>query len=117
MKPDGIMLRWANDSYVEDLLKAGVKVYMMTDGFLHSKTMVIDDDWCSVGSANMDFRSFNNNFEANALIYDEACAKKVRKVFENDMTHCNEIELEEWNKRPMRRKIQESLTRLFSPLF
>ena len=117
MKPDGIMLRWANDSYVEDLLKAGVKVYMMTYGFLHSKTMVIDDDWCSVGSANMDFRSFNNNFEANALIYDEACAKKVRKVFENDMTHCNEIELEEWNKRPMRRKIQESLTRLFSPLF
>ncbi len=117
MKPDGIMLRWANDSYVEDLLKAGVKVYMMTDGFLHSKTMVIDDDWCSVGSANMDFRSFDNNFEANALIYDEACAKKVRKVFENDMTHCNEIELEEWNKRPMRRKIQESLTRLFSPLF
>lgn len=116
-KPDGIMLRRINDSYVSELLAVGIRVFLFEDGFLHSKSIAIDDAWCTVGSANMDFRSFLNNIEVGALIYDTATCTAVRQVFEEDLKYCREIDPERWARRPLRRRLQESATRILSPLF
>ena len=116
LKPDGFWLRWANDSYFTDVLSAGIRVFTYTPGFLHSKALVVDDSWSTVGSTNMDFRSFENNFEANAFIYGRASALRVKAVFEEDLAHCTEVFLDEWRRRPIRRRLLESFTRIFSPL-
>ena len=116
MKPDAFWLRWANNSYLTPILKAGVRVYFYEAGFLHAKCAVADDDWCTVGSTNLDFRSFENNFEANAFIYDQETAKALRKRFENDLAHCKEITLDEWKERPWLQRYLESSTRILSPL-
>ncbi len=116
LKPDGFWLRWANDSYFTDVLTAGIRVFAYGPGFLHSKAIVADDDWCTVGSTNMDFRSFENNFEANAFIYGRSTALRVKAIFEADLASCTEIRLEEWRERPIRRRLLESFTRILSPL-
>lgn len=115
-KPDAFFLRWANDSYFEDVLKAGVRVFRYRSRFLHSKCVVADDDWCTVGSSNMDFRSFENNFEANAFVYDRTVAQTAKAVFLSDLRECEEILPEVWEKRPYGRRFLESGTRIFSPL-
>jgi cardiolipin synthase len=115
-KPDAKLLRWGNDSYVEDALQAGIRIYMYENGFLHSKCAVADDDWCTVGSSNMDQRSFDNNFEVNAFIYDEAVAKEVKTQFFVDAKYCRELNLEEWHERPLYKKCLESATRIISPI-
>ncbi|MBR1838465.1 MAG: cardiolipin synthase [Bacteroidaceae bacterium] len=116
-KPDGVMLRHINDSYVGELLAAGIRVWLYEGGFLHSKSIVMDDNWCSIGSANMDFRSFLNNIEVSALIYDTRTACKVRERFEADQKQCSEIDHKRWQHRGLKRRIKESATRIFSPLF
>ncbi|MBQ7635514.1 MAG: cardiolipin synthase [Bacteroidaceae bacterium] len=116
-KPDGIMLRRINDSYVSEMLAAGVRVYFYDGGFLHSKCIAMDDSLCAVGSANMDFRSLLNNIEVAALIYDSNVCRAVREQFQTDMAACEEIDAQRWARRPLRRRILESATRLFSPLF
>ncbi len=116
-KPDGKLLRRINDSYVAELLAAGVRVLLFEGGFLHSKCLVMDDDWCAVGSANMDFRSFLNNIEVSALIYDHNVSRSVRQQFERDQTQCREIEPSRWAKRSLMRRLRESATRILSPLF
>lgn len=103
-------------SYLGKALEAGVKVYKYKKGFLHSKAIVIDDFISIVGSANLDERSFNQNFEANAFIYDDKTADKLKKLFERDMKNCIEVTLESWNNRRRRQKLKESFARLFSPL-
>ena len=77
---------------------------------------VDDADWCTVGSTNMDFRSFENNFEANAFIYGSAAACPVREGFIADMAHCDEVTLPEWRQRPYRHRVVEAYTRIFAPL-
>lgn len=115
-KPDSRLLRWGNDSYFEDALRAGIRLYVFRGGFLHAKCAVADDDWCTVGSTNMDSRSFDNNFEANAFIYDRAVAESVRDGFLRDMEHCRAVDLAQWRKRPIYKKYLESITRIFSPI-
>jgi cardiolipin synthase len=115
-KPDSKILRWGNDSYIEDALRAGIRIYMYKHGFLHSKCAVADDDWCTVGSSNMDQRSFDNNFEVNAFIYDEVVAKEVKTQFFVDAEHCRELNIEEWRERPLYKKCLESATRIISPI-
>ncbi len=114
--PDGFWLRWANDSYFSDVLSAGIRVFAYAPGFLHSKALVMDDDWCTVGSTNMDFRSFENNFESNAFVYGRSTALRVKAIFESDLRQCTEIHLDEWRRRPWHRRLLESFTRVFSPL-
>ena len=116
LKPDGFWLRWANDSYFAEVLLAGIRVYTFAPGFLHSKCVVMDDDCCSVGSTNMDFRSFENNFEANAFVYDRETALKVKEIFLSDLRHCREVKLSEWGHRSYGRRLLESCTRILSPL-
>ncbi len=103
-------------SYLGKALEAGVKVYKYKKGVLHSKAIVVDDFISIVGSANLDERSFNQNFEANAFIYDAKTADKLKKLFERDMKNCIEVSLESWTNRKRRQKLKESFARLFSPL-
>lgn len=114
---DWKVMRYGSFSYVSQLLSAGVKVYLYMPGMLHSKTIVVDDEMLSIGSANFDFRSFEHNFEANALVYDDELAKQAKADFFNDMQHCVMIEsLEQWRKRPFMQKVGESIVRLISPV-
>ena len=71
----------ATHSFIDEMVKAGVKVYFYKPGFLHSKLMVADDELTCIGSANMDFRSFEHNFEINAFVYQPSFAQQMRKVF------------------------------------
>lgn len=103
-------------SFIDDMLKAGVKVYFYNPGFIHSKTIVVDGKFSSIGTANMDFRSFDQNFEVNALLYDPDVAELMQKQFFADMNDSSQIEMSVWFKRTKLRKFSESWARLFSPL-
>lgn len=103
-------------SYLEKTLEAGVRVFRYKNGFLHSKAIVIDDVISIVGSSNMDERSFGQNFEANAFIYDTKTSVKLHDLFINDIKNCDELTLKVWSKRSRKQKLKESFARLFSPL-
>lgn len=89
----------ATHSFIDEMVKAGVKVYFYKPGFLHSKLMVADDELTCIGSANMDFRSFEHNFEINAFVYQPSFAQQMRKVFLHDMHSCERLVPSRWLKR------------------
>ena len=116
-KPDHPFVYWASSSYAGELLKYGAKLYNYDyNAFLHAKTIVVDDKVCSIGTANMDIRSFELNFEINAFIYSEDIAKKQRIIFEQDVEKSKEITLDVYNSRTRKVKIKESISRLLSPI-
>ena len=110
-------MEWASRSYLREVEEAGVKVSLYQGGFLHAKMLVCDDALTSCGSTNVDFRSFENNFEANAFIYDEGTALRMKRIFLRD-----EEQSVAWADLPRRVhpkfgvRLWESITRLFSPL-
>ena len=106
----------AAHSYYADLLEAGLKIYELKGKFVHAKTMVADDMLSVIGSANLDFRSFETNFEINGYIYDPHIAQQNKEIFLRDMEECREVLFEDWIKRPKWKKFFESLVRLFAPL-
>ncbi|KXZ39109.1 cardiolipin synthase [Alkalithermobacter thermoalcaliphilus JW-YL-7 = DSM 7308] len=114
--PDHKVVYWASLSYFSEILKAGGKVYLYENGFLHCKTLIIDDDISSVGTANMDLRSFMLNFEINAFIYDRQVTSELLRDFNEDIKECREITLNEYMNRPITQKIKESSSRLLSPI-
>jgi len=103
-------------SYLGQMLEAGVRVFRYRNGFLHSKAIVIDDFISIVGSCNLDERSFTQNFEANAFIYEPKTAIQLKALFVWDTENCEEVTLDAWNNRKRRQKLKESFARLFSPL-
>ena len=115
-KSDSLISQYASKSYFGDLLKHGVKIYLYSGGFLHSKVLVCDDYVSSVGSVNLDFRSFYHNFEVSAFVYDEQVARALKNDFLNDMMSCRKLTAGEYYRRPLKEKCIESLARLFSPL-
>lgn len=115
-KPDHRIVFWAAMSYMEELMDAGAEVFLYQKGFLHSKVLTVDGTVSSVGSANMDQRSFNLNFEVNALVYDEPLTCKLEKDFWGDLSQSTQIDIERFRERPMRRRMLESVARLLSPL-
>ncbi len=115
-KPDHMFVYWATLSNVGELLKAGAKIYIYTNGFVHAKTLVVDDTIASVGTANIDHRSFRLNFEVNAFLYDEKTTSNLRKAFENDIEVSRMLTYDEYQKRSMIIKIKESISRLISPV-
>lgn len=115
-RSDSDMLRWASNSYIMDCLRAGVKVYFYQKGMLHSKAIIIDDDFCTVGSTNFDFRSFEHNFEANMLIYSPEFNARLKAMFFRDMRDSRRVTSAEWRSRPLPRRMLESFMRLFSPI-
>ncbi|MFI5414061.1 MAG: cardiolipin synthase [Candidatus Lutacidiplasmatales archaeon] len=111
---DQPLVHWASLSNVGELLDAGVRVFGYDAGFLHAKTITIDDRVSSVGSANWDLRSFKWNFETNAVIYDRAFGQAYRRIFEEDMRHSTEITLASYAARTRSTRVKESVCRLFS---
>ena len=115
--PDSKLLEWASRSYLVETLDAGVKVYLYEAGFNHSKLLVADDSLCTCGSTNIDFRSFENNFEANIFFYDEAMAMRMKQVFLEDQALCQLVDEQTFaHRRPFTHRLWESLIRLLSPL-
>lgn len=115
-KPDHIFMKWIAYSYLEELLEAGVKVYAYNKGFIHAKTMVSDGYVSTVGTANMDIRSFSLNFEVNAFIYNKEVADKLERQFMIDIEDSDQITLNTFKKRSRRERVMESIMRLFAPI-
>jgi len=115
-KSDSSYVDPASRSYYNDLLEAGMKIYELQGKFIHSKTLVTDDMLSVIGSANLDFRSFETNFEINCYLYDPRIALQNKEIFLQDMEQCKEIHYEEWIKRPKWKKFFESVMRIFAPL-
>lgn len=113
---DAVFPKWGTNSYVEELLESGVKIYFYKAGFTHSKVIVVDGIFSSVGTANLDFRSLETNFEVNAMVYDEEIASVLASHFLEDQDKSDMIILEEWTKRPRINKIKESFARILSPM-
>lgn len=114
--PDHPFVFWASLSYMNELLEAGARCYTYEKGFLHAKTLVIDEKICSVGTANFDIRSFKLNFEVNAFIYDKKIAKKIATSFEADIKDSSELTREIYEQRGTVVKFKESISRLLSPM-
>ena len=106
----------ASMSYMGNILNAGVEVYQYTKGFIHSKTLVIDDEIAIIGSANIDLRSFEQNFEVSAFIYNETHSKQLKDLFINDMKVSKKLSYYKWSNRPRYRKFIQALARLLSPI-
>jgi cardiolipin synthase len=116
-KSDSNIGNWNTRSYISELLDAGVRVYLYSEGFNHSKYIVVDNVFASVGSVNVDMRSFDLNFEITALIYDEGFAGKLYDTFIMDMKNSNEVLSELWEDRYKKEKYKESLARILGPLY
>ena len=99
-----------------DIIEAGGKVYTYENGFIHSKTIVVDGQVASVGTANMDIRSFKLNFEVNVFIYDANVARDMENQFFVDINDSELITKAEYNGRSNWLKMKESIIRLLSPI-
>ena len=100
-------------SCYDQLLRAGVKIYESSDVMLHAKTAVIDGVWSTVGSSNLDYRSFIHNDEVNAVVVGEDFGASMETLFRKDMALSTPITLEQWEKRPLFDRMKEKLSRLF----
>jgi cardiolipin synthase A/B len=114
-KSDSKIVNAASKAHYGSLLQAGVEIYLYEKGFIHAKTIVTDSKLSMVGTANMDHRSFELNFEVNAVVYDEPFAKKLRKVFYDDIKHAKKLDAKRWYKRSLLIQFPEKLARLLSP--
>ena len=115
-KPDHFFMEWMLSANTGILMECGIKIYRYLNGFIHSKTIVADGEVCSIGTANLDIRSFKLNFEVNAFIYSEKVAKEQKRLFLNDQDNSKLVTKEEYNNRSRSLKIKESLIRLISPI-
>ncbi|HEY4601785.1 MAG TPA: cardiolipin synthase [Cerasibacillus sp.] len=115
-KPDHPFVYWATFSHIGDLLKAGAETYIYQKGFMHAKTIVVDGKIASVGTANIDVRSFRLNFEVNAFIYDIDIAQQLAKIFEKDMANSTQMPKSLYDKRSLGIRFKESISRLLSPI-
>ncbi|WP_317130919.1 cardiolipin synthase [Pedobacter frigoris] len=115
-KSDSVLVNSAARSYYNDLLKSGVEIYQYKKGFVHAKTLVSDSKLAMIGTANMDFRSFDLNFEVNAVVYDNKIGTELTEVFYQDLQDAEKIDPEEWAARPSYKQLLEKAARLLSPL-
>lgn len=115
-RPDTPILRPVNRSYYREILEAGVRVYERGGNFMHSKTFVCDDYLTSIGSANLDYRSFCIDYEVNAYIYDTSFAEQNKEIFFRDIEQCKEITLQDITEQSWFRHLLQGITRLFAPI-
>ena len=115
-KSDSLLTYWCSRSFVEELLEAGVKVYWYQKGINHSKVIIVDGIVSSVGTANMDIRSFEQNFEVSLILYDRETTKKLAGDFLKDLQSSSEVVIQRWKFRSKREKAYESVARLFAPV-
>ncbi len=112
-KPDHLFVFWNNISSAYDVMGNGVRVFMYNRGFVHSKTMVVDEEICSVGSANFDDRSLVLNFETNMLIMSKSLGKQMADAFREDLEYCTEYKMEQFEKLTFIQSIRLAISRLF----
>ena len=116
-KADSVLVHWANRDCFDELLRAGVRIFLYDPtGFVHAKTITCDGAILSLGSANLDARSLHINFEIQAFIYDRALALQAEAAFESDMRRSFELTFDAWRRRPKHEKVKESVGKLFSSL-
>ncbi|GGJ69919.1 cardiolipin synthase [Anoxybacillus voinovskiensis] len=115
-RPDKKIVFYASRSYFPELLEAGIDIYEYNKGFLHSKIIVVDGELASIGTANMDMRSFHLNFEVNAFLYHTESTKKLVEDFLQDFLDSERIDYDAFKKRPFSIRVVESVCRLLSPL-
>lgn len=115
-KSDTFITYWCSRSFVEELLNAHVKVFFFKPGINHSKVISVDGKLAAVGSANMDLRSLEQNFEVSMIIYDKQVVQVIEQDFIDDLTLCSEISLEKWSSRKRMDQVKESFCRLFTPI-
>ena len=113
---DSAFINAACNSYYQQLLELGIAIFQYRKGFIHAKTVVCDEFVSIIGTANLDNRSFDLNFEVNAIVYDRSLAKQLKVQFENDLNYSTRILLEEWLERPIATRTLERVVHLFSPL-
>lgn len=113
---DSKIVNAAARSYFKDLLACGVRIFLYQKGFIHAKTIVVDDNLSMVGSANMDARSFDLNFEINAVVYSKKICKELSEAYLNDINYSVELSAKEWEKRAWWRELFDDIARLLSPL-
>lgn len=113
---DSNLVKWCVRSYFERLLQAGVKIFLITDGFIHSKTIAVDDALCSVGTANLDHRSFEQNYEVNVIIYDQTLCKELKEIFTKECSTAIQLEYSKFVNRPWSHKFKEATAKIFSPI-
>lgn len=110
-------MEWASTSYIHEVAEAGVKVYFYQAGFNHSKFLVSDDSVCTCGSTNVDFRSFEHDFEANVFFFDEGVALRMKKIFLDDQAFSPTFdEISAHVRFSFRKRLWTSIIRLLSPL-
>ncbi len=107
---------WAAYTYMLEVIGAGVKIYLYQAGYMHAKTVSVDGLVCSVGSANMDIRSFNIDYEINALVYDRVLAQQLESRFREDLQHCVLFDPREYRKLPFGIRFRDASARLLSPI-
>ncbi len=107
---------WAGNTYIAEVMSAGVRVFLYQKGYLHAKTISIDAAICSIGSANIDIRSFSINYEINAVLYSRQLARELEEAFARDLAHCTEFDPTEYQDRNIASRFRDSVARLFSPL-
>ncbi len=118
LKGDSLFVEWSSRSYLREAAEAGVKVFLYSPGFIHSKMLVTDDTLATCGSTNIDFRSFENNFEANAFFYGSDTAKRFKNIFlANQQQSINATACPAYRRRRFPEQLLESLARLTAPLF
>lgn len=115
-KPDHPFVYWATWAYAGDLLDYGAKILLYENGFLHAKTIVVDEQIAAVGTMNIDSRSFRLNFEVSAITYDEQIAQKLSNIFKEDCNRSSELTKERYSKRSLVIKVKEGFSRLLSPI-
>ena len=115
-KPDHPFVYWATYSYIGDMVHAGAKCYTYNNGFLHAKGVIVDEKVLCYGTANMDIRSFQLNFEVNAVIYDQEEAARMTEIFREDLKQCRQITKDFYNRRSLFIRIKEQFCRLLSPV-
>ena len=115
-RSDTWLTHWGTMSYISELLSAGVNIYLFERGFNHSKVLSIDGEFCIIGSANMDNRSFEHHFEVTSVIYDKESASVVETRFNDDLLRCKKIAPETWHQRPKKNRIYESVARIVAPM-
>jgi cardiolipin synthase len=115
-KGDSIISDQASQSYFTPLLKAGVSIYRYKDGFMHSKIVLVDDEVATIGTANMDIRSFELNYELIAVLYESKTILDIKSDFEQDFKDSIEVKWDSFQKRSIQKRTLESLMRLISPL-
>ncbi|OCA90708.1 cardiolipin synthase [Bacillus sp. FJAT-27225] len=115
-KPDHPFVKWASGYYSGELLKYGAKILLYDKGFLHAKTIVVDQEVATVGTANIDTRSFHLNFEVNAVVYDKRTAQQLAQLFFQDSENSSELTMDVFERRSFFVRLKEAISRLLSPI-